>query len=55
MIVKALEDEGFSAFEVPFVQFAVIGVLAVIAGVIASGRPAWRAANLNILEAIAME
>ncbi len=55
VIVKALEDEGFSAFEVPYVQFAVIGVLAVIAGVIASGRPAWRAAKLNILEAIAME
>ncbi len=55
VIVKALEDEGFSAFEVPYVQFAVIGVLAVIAGVIASGRPAWRAAKLNILEAIATE
>ncbi len=55
VIVKALEDEGFSAFEVPYVQFAVIGVLAVIAGVLASGRPAWRAAKLNILDAIAME
>jgi putative ABC transport system permease protein len=43
------------AFVVPITPLVLIGVLAVIGAVAASVRPAWRAAHLDVLRAIATE
>ena len=53
VIVRALADEGFSEFRMPLGQLGVIFLLAVLAGVIASLRPGYRAAKMNVLEAVA--
>jgi len=52
-IVEALRDEGLNAFVVPVGQLVIIVVIAALAGVLAAILPAWRAAKLNILNAIA--
>ncbi|KAA0235272.1 MAG: FtsX-like permease family protein [Actinobacteria bacterium] len=54
-VVSALADEGFSVFQAPVSQLVVIALLAALAGVIASLRPARRAAKLDMLEAIMTE
>jgi putative ABC transport system permease protein len=54
-LVRALRDEGFSQFAVPFARLAIYVVLGAIAGVVAALLPARRAARLNVLEAIATE
>ncbi len=51
-IVEALKDEGLRAFDVPVVQLILIVVIAALAGVVAAIFPAYRAAKLDILEAI---
>ncbi len=51
----ALRREGITEFAVPFVQLAVFLVLSVVAGVVAALLPAWRAARLDVLEAVATE
>jgi putative ABC transport system permease protein len=43
------------AFVIPLVPLAVTGVLAVLGAVLASIRPGWRAAHLDVLRAIASE
>jgi putative ABC transport system permease protein len=43
------------AFVFPALPLVLIGVLAVVGGVLASIRPAWRAAHLDVLRAIASE
>jgi putative ABC transport system permease protein len=54
-LVRAMRDQGFSVFAVPYVQLAIYLVLGAVAGVVAALLPARRAARLNVLEAIAAE
>jgi len=54
-MVDTLADEGFTAFAIPTSSLAVILVLGALVGVVASVRPARRAARLDVLEAIATE
>jgi putative ABC transport system permease protein len=51
-LVQALADEGFDAFRMPVDQLALVVVIAGVAGVLASIRPARRAARLDVLAAI---
>jgi putative ABC transport system permease protein len=53
----SVEGRGLSldAFVVPVVPLTVIGVVAVLGAVVAALRPAWRAAHLDVLRAIATE
>lgn len=51
-MVQALKDEGITELSIPPVQIAVVVLIAVVAGVLASLRPAARAAKLPILEAV---
>ena len=43
------------AFALPLVPLLVIGLLALLGAVLASIRPGWRAAHLDVLQAIASE
>ena len=54
-ILKALEDEGFTGFVLPWGQLAVYVGLAVIASLFAALIPSIRAARTNVLEAINYE
>lgn len=54
-VIRSLRDDGFTEFSVASEQLAVVVVVAVIAGVLASVGPARRAAKLDVLEAIAFE
>lgn len=53
-VIQALQDQGLR-FAVPVGQMVILVAVAGIAGVIAALPPAYRAARLNILEAIAYE
>jgi putative ABC transport system permease protein len=53
--VQALEEEGITTFSLPGGQLVVYVILAVLAGILAAIPPARRAANLNVLKAIATE
>ena len=53
VMVRALQDEGITEFTVPPTQIAAVVVLAAAAGVVASIRPAAKAAKLPILDAMA--
>ena len=52
-IIVALHDQGLRRFTLPIVPLIVLVLLAIAAGVVASIRPARRAARLDILRAIA--
>jgi putative ABC transport system permease protein len=53
-LMRALAvEEGFGSFALPITPLAVILGLAAVAGIVASLRPARRAARLDILQAIA--
>jgi putative ABC transport system permease protein len=54
-LVRALADEGFSAFRVPVGGLAVITLVATGFGVLAAVWPAWRASRMDVLAAIATE
>ncbi|VAW08864.1 ABC transporter, fused permease protein, partial [hydrothermal vent metagenome] len=54
-VARALEDEGLGKFAVPFGQLMAYVVIAFFAGLIAAVWPAFKAARLNVLEAIAYE
>jgi putative ABC transport system permease protein len=55
-IAGALIDRDFiSTISIPWLNLAAFVVVAIIAGVLAALWPAWRAARLNVLEAIAYE
>jgi putative ABC transport system permease protein len=51
-VLRALSEEGVSDLVVPAGPFAVIAVLAVVAGVVAAVLPARRAARLDVLAAL---
>ncbi len=55
VMVRALEDDGFSELRLPFDQLIIVVLLALIAGVLAATQPARRAAKMNVLEAVAAE
>jgi len=54
-LIRALESEGFSTFVVPPVAMLIVVLVAVVLGVVTAVYPAWRAARLNVLQAIAHE
>ncbi len=54
-LVKSLEGFGLSQFDVPVTQLVVLVCVAALLGILASVRPARRAARMNVLEAIAEE
>ncbi len=55
LTVQALSDEGINRLNIPFVNLAVVVVLAGLAGVVAAIPPARRAARLDVLRAIVTE
>ncbi|HSP03479.1 MAG TPA: FtsX-like permease family protein [Acidimicrobiales bacterium] len=54
-LVRSLESFGLTRFTVPVGQLVVVVLVAAALGVIASIRPARRAARLDVLDAIAVE
>ena len=54
-LVTALADEGISELTIPVVQLVIYLVVAGLIGVLAALVPAWRAARLDVLQAIAHE
>jgi putative ABC transport system permease protein len=54
-LVKALYDEGVKVFQIPYGQLGLFVVVAGTVGVLAALYPAFRAARLNILDAISTE
>jgi putative ABC transport system permease protein len=54
-IVRALGDQGFGAFDMPWPVLVVLLVAAALLGMLAALRPASKAAKLDVLQAIATE
>ncbi len=54
-ISVTIRDEGLTAFALPVTSVVVIAALAMIGALLATARPAWRAARLDVLKAIASE
>lgn len=54
-LVLAMKDQGVSVFSVPYMNLAIVVVVAALAGVVAAIPPSRRAAKLNILRAIVTE
>lgn len=54
-LVLALKKQHIDQFSVPFMQLAIVVILAAIAGIVAAILPARRAARLNVLDAITHE
>jgi putative ABC transport system permease protein len=54
-LVRALEDQGMTVFQVPFGSLLVIVVLAALAGMVAAVGPSRRAARLDVLRAVVSE
>ena len=54
-VVRALAEEGLGSFAVPWGQLLFMVILAALAGVIAAIYPSWKAARMDVLEAIAYE
>ena len=50
-----IRDAGMGTFTVPWTSLLIVALLAVLGGVIATIRPARRAARLDVLHAIATE
>ncbi len=55
VFTAALRTEGVTALSIPVVQLVAFVVLSMLAGVVAALAPAWRAARLDVLDAIAAE
>ncbi|MDH3499171.1 MAG: FtsX-like permease family protein [Acidimicrobiia bacterium] len=54
-ILQALQDQGFTAFVIPYGTVLLWIIVTGILGVIFALLPAWRASKLNVLEAISYE
>jgi putative ABC transport system permease protein len=54
-IVRALHDDGFQVFQIPFATLILVSVIGVLVGLLAALVPAWRASRLNVLDAINTE
>ncbi|HEY8216848.1 MAG TPA: ABC transporter permease [Acidimicrobiia bacterium] len=55
VFVAALESQGITEVRVPVAQLVIFVALSMVAGVVAAVYPAWRAARLDVLAAIAEE
>jgi putative ABC transport system permease protein len=55
VFTAALESQGITEVRVPVAQLAIFIALSMLAGVVAAVYPAWRAARLDVLAAIAEE
>ena len=53
VVVKALEDQGLNSFSVSITSIAIFVILSIVVAVLAAWVPARRAANADILQAIA--
>jgi putative ABC transport system permease protein len=51
-VVSALKSQGVTTLSIPFVQLAIVTVVASLAGVVAATAPGRRAARLDVLAAI---
>jgi putative ABC transport system permease protein len=54
-LVRALEDQGMTVFQVPYGSLVVIVVIAALAGMVAAVGPGRRAARLDVLRAVVSE
>ena len=54
-IGKALEEDGFTTYQVPYLGVAAVVVVSALFGMVAALYPAWRAGRLDVLDAIATE
>jgi putative ABC transport system permease protein len=54
-LVRALEDQGMTVFQVPFGSLLAIVVIAALAGMVAAVGPGRRAARLDVLRAVVSE
>jgi putative ABC transport system permease protein len=54
-IGKALEEDGFTTFQVPYVGVVAVVIVSALFGMLAALYPAWRAGRLDVLDAIATE
>jgi putative ABC transport system permease protein len=54
-LILAMKDQGITEFSVPYLNLAIVVVVAALAGVVAAILPSRRAAKLNILQAIVTE
>jgi putative ABC transport system permease protein len=54
-IVRALRDDGFQVFQVPYVTLVLVSLLGIVVGLVAALLPAWRAGRMNVLDAINTE
>ena len=55
VFTAALESQGITTVRIPVTQLVIFVLLSMLAGVVAALYPAWRAARLDVLEAIATE
>jgi len=55
VFARALRAEGLTVLRFPAAELVAFVALSVVAGVVAALAPAWRAARLDVLEAIATE
>ena len=55
VVTAALQAQGINVLSIPALQIFGLVIFGVIAGLLAAIIPARRAANLNVLEAIAYE
>lgn len=55
IMVKVLSSQGINEFDVPVKGMVTVVIFGAALGVLASVRPSWKAAKLNVLEAIATE
>jgi putative ABC transport system permease protein len=54
-IGKALEEDGLTTFQIPYVGVVIVVIASALFGMLAALYPAWRAGRLDILDAIATE
>lgn len=54
-LIRSLKSKGLTEFVIPYQQLVVFIVVAAVAGVATAILPAWRAARLNVLDAISVE
>ena len=55
VFARALRAEGLTVLRFPALELVAFVALSVVAGVVAAWVPAWRAARLDVLDAIAAE
>jgi putative ABC transport system permease protein len=54
-IGQALEEDGFTTYQIPYAGVAVVVIVSALFGMLAALYPAWRAGRLDVLDAIASE